>query len=85
MRVRRPIPRKYRYDRLGAEGQLYFCNATPCFPAIRRAVVDAAHRAIFDPSKIAKKDGTAKARHVRTVCDPASKRAAFNLAVRKSR
>jgi len=59
MCVRRPIPRKYRYDRLGAEGQLYFRNGAPGFPSDRALGAGCAHSAIFDPSQIAKKDGKA--------------------------
>jgi hypothetical protein len=55
MRVREPIPRKYRYDRLGAEGQLYFRNGAPGFPSDRALGAGCAHSAIFDPSQIAKK------------------------------
>lgn len=50
MRVRPPIPRKYRYDRLGAEGQLYFRNGAPGFPNDRALGAGFAHSAIFDGS-----------------------------------
>ncbi|MGA7453474.1 MAG: hypothetical protein WBW73_20080 [Rhodoplanes sp.] len=68
MRVRQPIPRKYRYDRLVAERQLYFRNGTPASPATGRSVW-MRPSTIFDPSQIAKRQQSAKVSHIRTVCD----------------